>query len=108
MMNRFVVFLLLLPATSRLCGQSPARIDTGVAVPMRDRVVLRADLYRPRSDGTVPGLVYRTPYGRSDAPPDPLVPAAVRPGYAVVLQVVRGSYGSDGVFEPRQQEGRDG
>src|SRR3954463_1830945 len=108
MMNRFVVFLLLLPATSRLSGQSPARIDTGVGVPMRDGVVLRADLYRPRSDGRFPVLVYRTPYGRIEAPPDPLVLAAVRRGYAVVLQDVRGRYGSDGVFEPYQQEGRDG
>src|SRR4051812_24784716 len=108
MMNRFVVFLLLLPATSRLCGQSPARVDTGVAVPMRDGVVLRADLYRPPTDGRFPVLVYRTPYGRVEAPPDPLVLAAVRRGYAVVLQDVRGRYGSDGVFEPYQQEGRDG
>src|SRR4051812_44253256 len=108
MMNRFVVFLLLLPATSRLCGQSPARIDTGVAVPMRDGVVLRADLYRPRSDGRFPVLVYRTPYSRRESPPDPLVLAAVNRGYAVVLQDVRGRYGSSGTFEPYRQEGRDG
>ncbi|MFL5531711.1 MAG: CocE/NonD family hydrolase, partial [Gemmatimonadales bacterium] len=107
-MNRVAVFLSLLLAASRLAGQAPVRVDTGVAVPMRDRIVLRADLYRPPGDGRFPVLVYRTPYGRVEAPPDPLVLAAVRRGYAVLLQDVRGRYGSGGVFEPYQQEGRDG
>ncbi|MFL5459125.1 MAG: CocE/NonD family hydrolase [Gemmatimonadales bacterium] len=102
------VFLSLLLAASRLAGQAPVRVDTGVAVPMRDRIVLRADLYRPPGDGRFPVLVYRTPYSRVEAPPDPLVLAAVRRGYAVLLQDVRGRYGSGGVFEPYQQEGRDG
>ncbi len=108
MMNRIAVVLPLLLAASRLAGQSPVRVDTGVAVPMRDGVILRADLYRPPSDGRFPVLVYRTPYSRVETPPDPLVVAAVRRGYAVVLQDVRGRYGSAGVFEPYQQEGRDG
>jgi uncharacterized protein len=107
-MNCIVVSLSLLLAVPRLAGQSAARVDTGVAIPMRDGVVLRADLYRPLSDGRFPVLVHRTPYSRVEAPPDPLVLAAVRRGYAVVLQDVRGRYGSGGVFEPYQQEGRDG
>src|SRR3982750_4906526 len=107
MMNRFLGFLPL-PLPPRRSGQSPTRVDTGGAIPMRDGVVLRADLYRPPGDGRFPVLVYRTPYGRVEAPPDPLVLAAVRRGYVVVLQDVRGRYGSGGVFEPYQQEGRDG
>jgi putative CocE/NonD family hydrolase len=75
---------------------------------MRDGVVLRADLSRPAGDTRVPVLIYRTPYSRIEAPPDPLVLAAERRGYAVVLQDVRGRYGSGGVFEPYRQEGRDG
>ena len=75
---------------------------------MRDGVVLRADLYRPPGDGRFPVLVYRTPYSRAESPTDPLVLAAVRRGYAVVLQDVRGRYGSDGVFEAYRQEGKDG
>src|SRR4051812_39646400 len=106
MTNRILVFLLLLLTASRLPGQSPVRVDTGVAVPMRDSVTLRADLYRPPGNGRFPVLVYRTPYSRIEAPPDPLVPEAVRRGYAVLLQDVRGRYGSGGVFEPYQQEGR--
>ena len=75
---------------------------------MRDRVVLRADVYRPGRDGRFPVLVYRTPYSRREAPPDPLVLAAVRRGYAVVVQDVRGRYDSEGVFEPYRQERGDG
>src|SRR4051794_3516064 len=108
MMNRIVVFLSLLLAASRVAGQSPVRVDTGVAIPMRDGVMLRADLSRPPSEGRFPVLVYRTPYSRVEAPPDPLVLEAVRRGYAVLLQDVRGRYGSGGVFEPYKQEGRDG
>ena len=75
---------------------------------MRDGIVLRADLYRPPGSGRFPVLVHRTPYSRTESPPDPLVLAAVRRGYAVVLQDVRGRYGSGGVFEAYRQEGRDG
>ena len=74
---------------------------------MRDGVVLRATLYRPATAGRFPTLVYRTPYNRT-APADPIVLAAVRRGYVVMLQDVRGRYGSGGVFQPYQQEGRDG
>ena len=103
----FLVFALC-AAASPLMAQAPARMDSGVAVPMRDGVVLRADVYRPAEGGRFPTLVYRTPYGRAETPTDPIVLAAVRRGYAVVLQDVRGRYESGGVFEPYQQEGRDG
>jgi uncharacterized protein len=89
-------------------AQAPSRVDTAVAVPMRDGVVLRADVYRPAQGGRFPTLVYRTPYGRTETPTDPIVLAGVRRGYAVVLQDVRGRYESGGVFEPYRQEGRDG
>jgi putative CocE/NonD family hydrolase len=91
-----------------LAAQAPVRVDTAVAIPMRDGVVLRADLYRPPGDGRFPVLVHRTPYSRIEAPTDPLVLAAVQRGYAVLLQDVRGRYGSGGVFEAYRQEGKDG
>ena len=92
-----------------LGAQAPFRVDTGVPVPMRDGVVLRADVFRPAADGRYPVLVHRTPYGRDELPQgSPLVQAAVRRGYAVVLQDVRGSYQSAGTFTPYFQEGRDG
>ncbi len=39
-------------------------VEKDVAVPMRDGVILRADVLRPRGEGAFPVLVYRTPYGK--------------------------------------------
>src|SRR5262245_40344635 len=86
-----------------------ARVDRDVAVPMRDGVVLRADVYRPAREGKFPVLVFRTPYGKhSAAKSDGVHLKAVDRGYAVVLQDVRGRYASDGIFSPYRQEGADG
>ena len=104
-----LLFLALCTLASPLGAQSQVRIDTAVAVPMRDRVVLRADVYRPAGRGRFPVLVYRTPYDRTGTgAKSSLVEAAVSRGYAVVLQDVRGRYGSGGVLDPYRQEGRDG
>jgi hypothetical protein len=84
-------------------------VERDVAVPMRDGVVLRADVWRPEGDGRFPTLVYRTPYGKHRAPGgDRTLGEAVARGYAVVVQDVRGRYASDGDFEPYRHEGRDG
>ena len=112
MIRRSVLFLLYAFAcvgSVPLGAQAPFRVDTGVAVPMRDGVVLRADVFRPAAPGRYPVLVYRTPYNRDELPQgSSLVQAAVRRGYAVVLQDVRGRYQSAGTFDPYFQEGRDG
>src|SRR4051812_17153257 len=90
-------YLALCATASPLSAQAPVRVDTGLVVTMRDGVVLRADLYRPAGDGRFPVLVYRTPYDRTDTTGGfSLVRAAVDRGYAVVLQDVRGRYGSEG------------
>ncbi|HUR93364.1 MAG TPA: CocE/NonD family hydrolase [Gemmatimonadales bacterium] len=87
----------------------PGRVDSAVAVPMRDSVVLRADVYRPTGDGKFPTLVYRTPYSRADtAGASDLIREAVGRGYAVVRQDVRGRFDSEGVFDAYAQEGKDG
>lgn len=80
-----------------------------VAVPMRDGVVLRADVVLPNATGRFPTLVYRTPYGKQFALKEgsTFEKAAAR-GYAVVIQDVRGRYASDGDFSPYQNEGHDG
>ncbi len=76
-------------------------VDRDVAVPMRDGVVLRADVYRPSDGGPVPAILNRTPYDRSS----PLIQlAAIEPervvaaGFALVCQDVRGRYTSEGEF----------
>lgn len=84
-------------------------VERNVAVPMRDGVILRADVYRPNADGRFPVLVYRTPYGKHlDALSYRTYLRAVERGYAVVLQDVRGRYASDGQFDAYRQEGADG
>ena len=108
---RALAFSLVAIATCALHAQEvvfPAR-DRNVPVPMRDGVILRADVLRPAGDGPFPVLVYRTPYGKDDAIAEySLFRKAVERGYAVVAQDVRGRYASDGEYNAYQQEGRDG
>ncbi len=76
---------------------------------MRDGVVLRGDVLLPDANGKFPVLVYRTPYGKDNAPRSwTTFNKAVARGYAVVIQDVRGRYHSEGEFDPYRNEGRDG
>ncbi len=86
----------------------PAAVQRAVAVPMRDGVVLRADVLLPASSGRFPTLILRTPYDRSRNEEDEVVDKALARGYAVVLQDVRGRYASAGEFVPYAHEGPDG
>ncbi len=84
-------------------------LQKDVAVPMRDGVVLRADVLLPRPNGRFPTLVYRTPYDKEEALKGyTTFQHAVERGYAVVVQDVRGRYASGGEFAAYQNEGRDG
>jgi hypothetical protein len=68
--------------------------ETNVPVPMRDGVILRADVHRPDRGGPYPVLVMRTPYGKGRK-----FDAFVKAGYIVVAQDARGRYASDGTWE---------
>jgi uncharacterized protein len=98
-------------ASNRNSGQDknqPA-IKQTLDVPMRDGFALRADIWRPSSDGRFPVLVYRTPYGRKSAEKEyTTFDHAVERGYAVLIQDVRGRYDSGGEFRPYENEGHDG
>ena len=85
------------------------KISKDVPVPMRDGVILRADVLLPAESGRFPTLVYRTPYNKEPALQEykTFAKAAAR-GYAVVVQDVRGRYASDGEFNAYRNEGRDG
>jgi putative CocE/NonD family hydrolase len=84
-------------------------LEKNVPVPMRDGVVLRADVMRPAEVGKLAVLVYRTPYGKDAAQQEyTTFKHAAERGYAVVIQDVRGRYESDGDFRPYENEGRDG
>ncbi len=94
---------------------SASGVEIALDVParMRDGVILRANVHRPAGGGGPwPTLLQRTPY-RNDLPSqvvwcgiDPI--AAVRRGFMVVVQDVRGRFTSDGAWEPLRHEALDG
>jgi putative CocE/NonD family hydrolase len=75
-------------------------VERNVEIPMRDGVILRADVYRPVEDGEYPALLSRIPYNKSSAQSTgaPMVNPIVGPekGYVVVIQDTRGRFTSDG------------
>ena len=75
---------------------------------MRDGAVLLAEHHVPATDHPLGTVLVRTPYGRRSAL-DALGSRvlAVR-GYHVLVQSVRGTFGSGGVFDPMVNEERDG
>ncbi len=81
-------------------------IEHGVAATMRDGTVLRADVYRPKAEGTFPVLLERTPYDKSGSSKFGVKGAAR--GFVVVVQDVRGRYTSDGEWYPFKNESNDG
>lgn len=88
--------------------QYEVRIERYKAVPMRDGVVLRADVYRPAPAGKYPTLVVRTPYGvQRDGVHQTMTKFAQR-GYSVVMMDNRGRYESDGKWDPFRFEAQDG
>ena len=104
-----VTLVAVSPHQSPARAQSSATRLTDIAIPMRDGVILRADVWLPNSSGRFPTLVYRTPYGKQFAPKEwTTFDKSVAHGYVVVIQDVRGRYASNGEFVPYQNEGKDG
>ena len=101
-------------------------IDSNVMVTMQDGVRLATDIHRPARDGRAvagefPVVLERTPYDktgvrageRTAANPRPLARAEVaayfaQHGYIVVIQDLRGRYGSEGTFTKYIGESGDG
>ena len=88
------------------------QVEFDVPAPMRDGVVLKADVYRPAGDGPWPTIVIRTPYGKSVMSENAwngVSPVeAARRGFIVVIQDVRGRYASEGEWRPLRHEAQDG
>jgi putative CocE/NonD family hydrolase len=94
-------------------------IEQNIMVPMRDRVRLATDVFRPAQEGQYPVLLTRVPYNK-DLPAlyDPnkriflelSLDAArvVAAGYVIVIQDTRGRYASEGEFNPMADEAADG
>lgn len=96
-----------LAGTLRLPAPTTSYTVSSVKVPMRDGVELIADVYQPVGQ-TVGTLLARGPYGRGF--PFSLVFADLHAarGYRVILQSVRGTFGSGGDFAPMVHEAADG
>lgn len=87
-------------------------IERDVMVAARDGIKMATDVYRPEGEGPFPTLVFRVRGGRSSAfitgvlILNPL--EAVRRGYAVVIQEVRGRAASEARWHPFVHEREDG
>jgi uncharacterized protein len=86
------------------------KIDYNTLIPMSDGVKLVADIYRPKMDGKFPVIVMRTPYAKGNTEHSyPLIATIFScQGYVVIIQDVRGKYGSEGIFIPFLNEEQDG
>ena len=98
----------LMLATSLLHASQSYEVtmERGVTATMRDGVILRADIYRPKADGQFPVLLQRTPYNKSGGAAFAFKAAAT--GYVVIIQDVRGRYDSDGDWYTFKHEANDG
>jgi len=96
--------------------QSPYEIveRRDVMVRARDGVELATNLYFPGRDGApapgrFPAVVRRTPYGKDFTLRRSMFWKRLTPaGYVVVIQDVRGRYGSGGRWRPIRDDGADG
>ena len=97
--DRVIAHALRLPAPSTGYG-----VSEGLRVPMRDGAELIADHYRPHTASPRGTVLVRGPYGRSL--PFALIYARIYAarGYHVLLQSVRGTFGSGGTFVPMVHE----
>ena len=85
------------------------KVENRVPVPMRDGVILYADVYRPAEQGEYPVLVSRTPYS-TERYPSAYASAVYfsRRGYVFVYQDTRGRHESEGKWEPFRDDIEDG
>ncbi len=116
LIGALVIFLLATGRPTLLSSQPAydvALFEENSMIPMRDGVGLASDIYRPAKDGKVvteklPILLHRTPYDKSRASLVEQAEYFAGHGYVVVLQDLRGLYGSQGNFTKYIGEGRDG
>ncbi len=85
------------------------RVEVKHAVPvrMRDGISLLTDVFLPSGSSRAPAILLRSPYGRGTLI-NVLAHVFAERGYVVILQSVRGTFGSEGNFKPFFQEREDG
>ena len=108
MFMALVVMLIIVSSSASAQPMNDIRIIRHQEVPMKDGVILYADVYLPEPPGKYPTLVVRTPYGVQRPGMHQTMVKFAQHGYAVVLQDVRGRFESEGVWEPFRDEAKDG
>ena len=83
-------------------------VEYDVEVPMSDGTVLLATHYIPVSVASAATVLVRCPYGRTGPFALQTGQILAERGYHVLLQSVRGTFGSGGDFEPMRHEITDG
>jgi putative CocE/NonD family hydrolase len=82
-------------------------VEHDLAAKMPDGAILLADRWFPtRAPADLPTILIRTPYGRRIM--GPLGRLYAERGYQVVIQSCRGTFGSEGEFDPMRNEHADG
>jgi len=84
------------------------RVNQGLHTPMRDGVELIADHYEPHTSNPAGTILVRGPYGRGWPFSVLFADVYASRGYHVVVQSVRGTFGSGGEFSPMVREIADG
>ncbi len=99
-------------ALSRLLRLPPHtttyNVRRGLRVRMRDGVELVADHYRPMTPNPAGTVLVRGPYGRGYPVSVLFGNVYASRGYHVIVQSVRGTFGSGGEFDPFRDEIADG
>src|SRR6266478_5173798 len=97
---------LILPLAVAAAEHYDVSVERNVAAKMRDGVTLRADIYRPKTEGKFPVLLVRTPYDTRNETNFGLRGAAR--GFVVIAQDVRGRFESEGEWDTFVHESQDG
>src|SRR6516165_2964079 len=103
--------VLILMVAIQVFAQPKVTCDTQM-VPTRDGTELYTEIYKPAEPGEYPVIIIRNPYGRLLGDgcfmgTGPSAAAWAESGYVGVLQEVRGTMRSEGVFTPFFQEQQD-
>ena len=99
-------------AVAKALGQAKARnryaVEPGLRIAMRDGVDLIGDHYAPLTTSPLGTVLIRTPYGRGFPEAAMHGRTFAARGYHVLIQSVRGTFGSGGSFRAMAQETEDG
>ncbi len=97
----------ILLLTSLTAQELPYQFEKNVMIPMRDGTRLAANIFKPKSEGSFPVILTRSPYGKPGeqwGEAKRYVPA----GFVLVVQDCRGKGDSEGVWDPFRYDPQDG